>query len=198
MALTKSAVTVGSILSAAEGLFVGHAYADVSMRDIAEAAEVTTGALYHHFPSKEKLYYAMLTAYLERVRASSLEAIPASGGCREKLRRLTRVYLALPLDQRGLMALVRRDNHVFRGRTREGIVRAYQASVPNLVEGVVRDGIRRGELRRADPRWLAWAYVAIVETTLADYSQHQLGSVDQRLDAALDLFLEGAGLAHAN
>ena len=144
MALTKSAVTVGSILSAAEGLFVGHAYADVSMRDIAEAAEVTTGALYHHFPSKEKLYYAMLTAYFSRVRAASLEAIPAGGTCREKLRRLTRVYLALPLEQRGLMALVRRDNHVFRGRTREGIVRAYQASVPD-------PGGRRGARRH--PAW---------------------------------------------
>jgi|SRR5579859_2695875 len=192
MALTKSETTVGTILAAAEELFVRRAYADVSMRDIAEAAEVTTGALYHHFPSKEKLYYEMLTAYLGRVRQASLEAIPPSGNCREKLRRLTRVFLALPLDQRGLMALVRRDSHVFQGRTRKGIVRAYQATVPDLVEGVVQDGIRQGELKHRDPRWLAWAYVAIVETTLAEYSEHTLGEVDERLDAALDLFLEGA------
>src|SRR5579859_3498557 len=132
MALTKSETTVGTILAAAEELFVRRAYADVSMRDIAEAAEVTTGALYHHFPSKEKLYYEMLTAYLGRVRQASLEAIPPSGNCREKLRRLTRVFLALPLDQRGLMALVRRDSHVFQGRTRKGIVRAYQATVEHM------------------------------------------------------------------
>ena len=69
-------------LSAADERFVRRAYADVSMRDLAEAAEVTTGALYHHFPSKEQLYYAMLTAYLGRVRQFSLEAIPASGSCR--------------------------------------------------------------------------------------------------------------------
>jgi AcrR family transcriptional regulator len=192
MTLTKSETTIGTILAAAEALFVQRAYADVSMRDIAEAAEMTTGALYHHFPSKEKLYYAMMTAYLGRVRQASLEAIPASGNCREKLRRLTRVFLALPLDQRGLMALVRRDSHVFHGRTRDGIVRAYQDTVPDLVEEVVRGGIRRGELKRRDPRWLAWAFVAIVETTLADYATHTLGDIDQQLDAALDLFLEGA------
>jgi AcrR family transcriptional regulator len=192
VSLTKSETTVASILFAAEALFVNRAYAGVSMRDIAEAAEVTTGALYHHFPSKERLYYEMLTAYLSRVRQASLEATPPDGHCREKLRCLTRVFLALPAEQRGLMNLVRRDSHVFQGRTRAGIVRAYQATVPTLVEGVVREAIGRGELKRRDGRWLAWAYVAIVETTLADYAEHNLGDMDERLDAALDLFLEGA------
>ena len=189
---TKSETTVASILSAAEALFVSHAYADVSMRDIAEAAEVTTGALYHHFPGKEQLYYQMVTAYLDRVRQASLAAIPPDGNCREKLRWLTCVFLALPPAQRGLMNLVRRDNHIFQGRTREGIIRAYQATVPDLVAGVVREAIDRGELKRRDARWLAWAYVAIVETTLADYAVKNLGATDERLDAALDLFLEGA------
>jgi AcrR family transcriptional regulator len=200
--LTKSEYTVVSILGAAEELFVRRAYADVSMRDLAEAAEVTTGALYHHFPSKEKLYYTMLTAYLGRVRQASLEAIPVAGNCRDKLRALTQVFLALPPEQRGLMALVRRDSHVFPDRTRQGIVRAYQATVPDLVEQVVRAGIQRGELKRRDARWLAWTYVAIVETALTGYAEHALGSLDERLDAALDLFLEGAaataGMSHAD
>ena len=190
--LTKSETTITSILSAAEELFVGRTYADVSMREIAEAAEVTTGALYHHFPGKEKLYCDMMKAYLGRVRQASLEATPPDGDCRARLRALTQVFLALPPEQRGLMSLVRRDGNVLRGRTREGIVRAYQATVPDLVEAVVRDGIRRGELKRRDARWLAWAYVAIIETTLAGYVEHKLGSLDHRLDAALDLFLEGA------
>ena len=192
MALTKSETTVSSILAAAEELFARRAYAGVSMRDIAEAAEVTTGALYHYFPSKEKLYYDMMRAYLGRVRQASLEATPPDGDCRDKLRALTRVFLALPPDERGLMNLVRRDINVFNGRTREGLVRAYQATVPDLVEAVVRDGIRRGELKRRDARWLAWAYVAIVETTLAGYAEQKLGAVDERLEAALDLFLKGA------
>ena len=196
--LTRAETTQASILSAAEELFVRRAYADVSMRDIAEAAEVTTGALYHHFPSKEKLYYAMMVAYLARVRQASLAAIAAGGACRARLRELTRVFLALPAEQRGLMSLVRRNTHVFKGRTREGIIRAYQATVPDLVETVLRDGMSQGEVQPRDPRWLAWAYVAIVETTLAEYSEHHLGSLDERLDAAVDLFLHGAGVSHAD
>jgi hypothetical protein len=53
--------------------------------------------------------------------------------------------------------------------------------------------MKTGEIRAQDARWLAWAFVAIVETTLNEYAQTHLGKADARLDAALDLFLEGAG-----
>lgn len=184
--------TLAAILSAAEKLFVEHNYADVSMRDIAEAAHVSTGALYHHFPGKEKLYYAMLTEYMACVKQATLDAIPADGACRTRLRALTRVYLGMRPAKRNVMRLVRRDLSAFRGRLREGIVRAYQQAVPDLVEQVLRDAIKRKEIKPQDARWLAWAYVAIVETTLSEYAQAQLGNLDARLDAALDLFLEGA------
>ncbi len=184
--------TQAAILAAAETLFVAKNYADVSMRDIARAADVSTGAVYHHFPSKEKLYYAMLTAYMARLKQASLQVLPADGSCRARLRALTRVFLALPPAQREVMRLVRRDLNAFNGRTREGIVRAYQSAVPALVEQVLRDAIKRKEIRKQDPRWLAWAFVAIVETTLNEYAQETLGGVDGGLDAALDLFLDGA------
>jgi AcrR family transcriptional regulator len=184
--------TIATILAAAETLFVQNAYADVSMRELAHAANVSTGALYHHFPSKEKLYYAMFRAYMDRMRGATLAATPPDGSCRARLRALTRVFLSLPPNERQVMGLVRRDVNVFRGRLRAGLVRAYQGAVPELVEAVLADAIRRKELRKQDARWLAWAYVAIVETTLGDYAQETLGSVERQLDAVLDLFLRGA------
>jgi AcrR family transcriptional regulator len=189
--MPKAESTIASILNAAEKLFVEHNYADVSMRDIARAAEVSTGALYHHFPSKEKLYYAMLTAYMARTKQATLDATPKDGSCRERLRALTRVYLGMRPNQRGVMRLVRRDLNVFDGRTREGMVRAYQDAVPDLVEQVLADAIKKSEIKPLDARWLAWAYVAIIETMLTEYAQKRLGNVDARLDGALDLFLEG-------
>jgi AcrR family transcriptional regulator len=189
--MANSHSTIASILSAAEKLFVDKNYADVSMRTIADRARVSTGALYHHFPSKEKLYYAMLTAYMTRVRQAALDATPQKGSCRERLRALTRVYLALPPEQRLIMRLVRRDLSAFNGKIRKGIVRAYQDAVPDLVEQVLQDAIKRKEIRKRDARWLAWAYVAIVETTLGEYAQSHLGSVDERLDGALELFMNG-------
>jgi hypothetical protein len=98
----------------------------------------------------------------------------------------------MPAEQRNVMRLVRRDVNAFRGATRETIVRAYQAALPDLVEPILREAMARGELRPHDPRWLAWVYIAIVETTLAPYAEARLGALDQRLDTVLDLFLCGA------
>jgi AcrR family transcriptional regulator len=190
--MANSDSTVAQILTAAEKLFVAKNYADVSMRDIAEAARVSTGALYHYFPGKDRLYYTMLTAYMEQVRQATLEATPATGTCRERLRALTRVFLDLQPARRNVMRLVRRDLNAFAGRRREGIIRAYQQAVPEPVEQVLREAMAKGELKRQNTRWLAWAYVAIIETTLGDYARAHLGNTQARLETALDLFLEGA------
>jgi AcrR family transcriptional regulator len=187
--------TIAAILGAAEDLFVRQAYADVSMRDIAQAARVTTGALYYHFPSKEKLYVRMLTHDLAAKRAAMAAAIPHPAPSRTQLRALTRVFLAMPPERRNLMRLVRRDVNVFRGRTREAIVRAYQAALPDLVEPILRAAAAAGELKARDPRWLAWAYIALVETALAPYAEARLGNLDERLDTVLDQFYTGASAA---
>lgn len=191
--LTKAEATITAIFAAAEDLFVRHNYADVSMRDIAEAAQVTTGALYHHFPSKEKLYVEMIKADLARKQQAMIDAIPIKGTCREKLRGLTRVFLGMPPERRNVMRLVRRDVNVFKGRLREAIINAYQAALPHLVEPILREGMARGEVKKTDPRWLSWVYIAIVETTLAPYAEGKLGDLEARLDAVLNQFFLGAG-----
>jgi len=67
--MTSSAVPVSAIpqsageaaiLDAAVHLFSVHGYDGVSMRRIAEAAGVSKANIYHHFASKEALYFAIL------------------------------------------------------------------------------------------------------------------------------------------
>jgi AcrR family transcriptional regulator len=50
--------TEAKILAAAERLFARHGFDSVSTKQIAAAAGIAIGALYHHFPSKESLYFA--------------------------------------------------------------------------------------------------------------------------------------------
>jgi AcrR family transcriptional regulator len=51
------------ILEAALGLFSTVGYHGTSMRDIAEAAGVSTGNVYHQFPDKESLFRTLLDQY---------------------------------------------------------------------------------------------------------------------------------------
>ena len=92
----KSTATIGKILAGARTLFLGRNYAAVTMDHIAAAAEVTKGALYHHFSSKEELYLAMMHANLEEARRLHQQGIDLDGTCRQRLRVLTGAFLSAP------------------------------------------------------------------------------------------------------
>ncbi len=52
------------ILKAARKLISRQGYRGTSMRDIAVAAKVSTGNVYHQFPDKETIFRTLLDEYL--------------------------------------------------------------------------------------------------------------------------------------
>ncbi|NNM67954.1 MAG: TetR/AcrR family transcriptional regulator [Spirochaetales bacterium] len=70
-------------------LFRQRGFHGVSISDVCQAAGVTKGALYHHFKSKEELYYravglhfndlAALPAWIERIPENRIEELIRSG-----------------------------------------------------------------------------------------------------------------------
>jgi AcrR family transcriptional regulator len=52
------------VLDASLDLFARHGYRATSVRDIAEAAGVSTGNVYHHFPDKEAIFMTLLDELL--------------------------------------------------------------------------------------------------------------------------------------
>jgi AcrR family transcriptional regulator len=155
---------------------------------------LTKGAIYHHFSSKEDLCLAMLHRDLAEKQTIFHEAASTPGSSRERLGRLTRSFLEMPREKRRVMRLVRRDINVFSGPERERLVQAYQNALPVEVENILQEGIRNGELASSDPRLLSWQFVALVEVALSPYADTLFGTVDEKLNQVLDLFLDGASV----
>ncbi|MFQ5744436.1 MAG: TetR/AcrR family transcriptional regulator [Acidobacteriota bacterium] len=191
--VARSEATIAKILAAAHSLFVAKNYAEVTTAQIARVAELTKGAIYHHFASKEELYLALLHTDLGRKRELFRRAVDSAGSCRERLGLLTEAFLDLPRDSRQIILLVRRDINVFRDPARAELVRAYQEALPEQVEAILRDGIRDGELAPTDPRLLSWYYVALVEVTLSAYADTLFADNQEKLNHVLDLFFGGSG-----
>ena len=95
------------ILTKAAELFLAKGYKGVSMKELAKAVEVTSAALYYHFPKgKEDLFTTMIqTVFVDEGMARIDQTLATTQDIRERLTLLTSTLLMLPLDERLSMLL---------------------------------------------------------------------------------------------
>ncbi|MBC8370964.1 MAG: TetR/AcrR family transcriptional regulator [Planctomycetes bacterium] len=197
----RSIQSVQRILDAATDLFVNQSYADVSINQIAAAAELTKGAIYHHFSSKEDIYLEMLLSDLAAKRELFKSVSDVAGDANTRLRLLTTAYFELPEQKRQLITLVRRDLHLFSGEKREQLVKAYQQALPEIVEHILSDCIAtRSNLdtEALDARLLSWDFVALVEVSLSPHAGRIFPATAARVDHVLKLFFTGISSFRTN
>lgn len=90
--------TRAKLIRAARELFTEHGYAGVGTEEIVRRAEVTRGALYHHFADKRELFRAVHEQIEEQVIASIGAEMAGAGDPVELLEIGTRAYLDVCTD----------------------------------------------------------------------------------------------------
>jgi len=93
-ALPKAQATRRLILEAAASLFREKGYAEVSLREIAQAAGMKTGSLYYHFEGKESLVEEILTLGTQGALAAARAAVAALGEGADPVDRLQAAFTA--------------------------------------------------------------------------------------------------------
>src|SRR3954447_12327695 len=78
------------IVRVATALFARHGYRAVGMRSIADAVGIRTSSLYHHFPSKEDLLFAISLEVTRDFIAGNVELLDGSGPPEQRLAALIR------------------------------------------------------------------------------------------------------------
>jgi AcrR family transcriptional regulator len=81
-----------AIMDCAAALFAKEGYPSAKMQDVAKACGATKSMLYHYFPTKDDLLFAMLMEHLERVLHGVEEAIALEAPPREKMLALVHGY----------------------------------------------------------------------------------------------------------
>lgn len=81
----RTEVTRGDLITAARRLFTDGSYAGTSTPDIATAAGVTRGALYHHFEDKQALFRAVVEQEAQAVAEEIERATPPGLPVRQAL-----------------------------------------------------------------------------------------------------------------
>jgi AcrR family transcriptional regulator len=172
------------LLDLGKRLFNERAYDDISIDDIAAAAKISKGLLYHYFPSKKDFYVATVRLASEEmvVRTRPPEDLPPA----EKLERGLDAYLDY----------VETNAVAYRALMRSGV--GVDAAVADIVEDtrrtliarIAREGLNL-EHPRPVVRLALRAWIGFVEAASLDWLEH--GGVDRKtLRATLSAALANA------
>jgi len=139
-----------AITSAAHDAFVENGFDGAKIAGIARRAGVAEGTLYLYFKNKSALLGAVVGAFYGRLTAGAVEGVADRDGTDERITFLARHHLHSCLQEWALLALAMpalyragsyRDSEYF------GFNRNYVA----VFDGVVREGIARGDIRSGLP-----------------------------------------------
>jgi TetR/AcrR family transcriptional regulator len=122
------------ILETAREHFLERAYDGATLREIASAADVTTGSLYHHFSGKDELFVEVCVEGIRSLLRRIQTAVQLSDG-RPLVERMAAVfdaYAAFFIEERGYYELIERLEH-----SREQL--AIRADLARRVETVSRE-----------------------------------------------------------
>ena len=136
------------ILTKAAELFLAKGYKGVSMKQIAEVIEVTSAALYYHFPKgKEDLFTQMIqTVFVDEGVAGIEQALTATPDIRERLTLLTSALLTLPLDER-LSTLFRDAREHLKDPEHQQVILSLLDRIRQQVTGLFQAAHDAGEIR---------------------------------------------------
>jgi len=156
------------ILAAALRLFAAKGFHQVSMQEIAAAAEFGTGTLYHFFSSKEDLFFELLVATAEECLGLVLPALKGPGDERYRLAQYIRLHERIAGEQAAAIRvylLETRSRHLPRPRI-EAKKRELDAQVIARLADVIAAGVRHGRFNHVDPVMAAKCLAAALQSII--------------------------------
>jgi AcrR family transcriptional regulator len=143
----QSEQTVARLLEAATRLFVTNGYHGTSIADIAEATNLTKGALYSHFVSKSDLLFALIKKWEAQFLDRMIQVVNAANGdAMAKLDRMLSFSAAFAGENRELCLLLTLISAELYGSENEfakELARLY-ARFAQFLRGIVEEGKAQG------------------------------------------------------
>lgn len=139
--------TRGKVLDAARGLFAERGYDAATIRDIAKAAGMSTGAVFANFQDKAELFETVLADEMGDLLLAIQTGAPKDGAVAERLTGALAAGYHRSLDQLPLMqATIARS--WFQPDDADQRSRAFVKPIIETLVAILRDGVGSGELRQ--------------------------------------------------
>ena len=121
--MSKSTGRRADVVQLAGELFAEKGYRATTVREIADAAGILSGSLYHHFDSKESIGDEILSSFINDVLADYRAAVSSAGSPREVLEQIVRSTSQTLSKHRAALAMPQNNWSFFSTQPRFGYLR---------------------------------------------------------------------------
>ena len=135
------------LLAIAAGLFAERGLRATTVRDIADAAGILSGSLYHHFSSKEAIVDEILRGFLDSLFGDYQRIVDAGSSPRETLEGLVRVSFEAIHRHRDEVAIYQDELKHLRVNPRFDYLRERNTEFREMWTDVLSRGMESGEFR---------------------------------------------------
>jgi AcrR family transcriptional regulator len=196
---TTGAVRAGSerrdeILAIAAQLFAERGFAATTVREIADAAGILSGSLYHHFDSKESMVDELVHEMLDRVLAAYRRIVAAGDAPEVALRALVREAFAAIATDRATVAVMVNEWNLFVKFPRFAYLRDIEEETERLWVSVIERGAESGAFRPDLDPWMLYRMMRdSIWVSVRWYRPDGRDGPEQLADAYVDVLLGGIG-----
>jgi AcrR family transcriptional regulator len=179
------------IVDAAVHLFSRKGFEATTVGEIAAAAGISTGLIYHYARTKEDVLFLVLLTVLDSYRRELPPAMAAFDDPVGKLVAGVRAYCAVVDQRMEATVLAYRATKVLPREHRNTIKQA-EIDTNTLIEDCLRDGIAQGQFRDTDPVVAAYQFVSFAHNwALKSWRLQEQMKLQAYVKSGLDLLMRG-------
>jgi AcrR family transcriptional regulator len=136
------------LLQIAAQLFATKGFKNTTVRDIADAAGILSGSLYHHFDSKESMVDEILSTFQDELFGKYAEILAGDDDPRAKLEAVVRVSFEAIDQHNNEVAIYQNDANYLGTFDRFAYLADRNQQLREVWMTLLNEGVRSGALRR--------------------------------------------------
>jgi AcrR family transcriptional regulator len=172
-------------------LFAEKGFRATTVREIADAAGILSGSLYHHFDSKESIADEILSSFLNEVLTDYRAAAASAGSPRAVLEQIVRSTSYTLSRHRAALAMLQNDWTYFAGQPRFGYLRTAVREIERTWITQLERGKESGDFRADLDVRLTYRLLRDVLWIPSQWRQASGFSTDQVVNGFLRLLFDG-------
>ena len=178
------------ILDKAAGLFAAEGFHKASMSSIARACDTSKSSLYHYFPSKEDILYAVMHDHTELLLKIADQAMAQEGSPQEQLLAVTKAFMEVYVTAQSRHVVLLNELGSLPAQEHDTIV-TLQNNIIDRIQTIlekVEPGLKkRAKLRRP----IAMIFMGMINWTYAWFDADGPVTPNEFADLVVKVLLDG-------